>query len=259
MNILFLDTETTGLAVEKDEIIEIGLSIYDTEHERIMASYGWVRQTEVQIPQEVTDVHGLTNEMISGWNIDIEMVSRMFESADYYVAHHARFDMSFVQKMLAGHQKLTGLQALSADQWLCSVMLIDWAGKGFKTNKLVYLAAEHGFLNPFPHTALADTMTLAKVAIPHIDEMIEKSRYDWIQVRALNAPRETKDKLKECRYYAKYENGRFLYWFKNMMSAPGVLDAEREFMEQEIYIGAVRPTEGMAVRLGKWHEVPSEF
>lgn len=58
--ILFFDLETTGIDINKDRIVQIGIikrySKFNTE------SFNIIINPEIEIPQEATDVHGISNE-----------------------------------------------------------------------------------------------------------------------------------------------------------------------------------------------------
>ena len=53
------------------------------------------------------------------------------------------------------------------------------------TRKLTHLAAEHGFLNPFPHRAVSDVLTMLKV-LSHYDiaPVLESARQPSFTVKA---------------------------------------------------------------------------
>jgi len=61
--IVFFDLEATGLNITKDRIVEIGIIKVspDGSEERLVQ----VINPLIDIPQEVVDIHGITNEMVS--------------------------------------------------------------------------------------------------------------------------------------------------------------------------------------------------
>lgn len=60
--IVFFDLEATGLNVTKDRIVEIGIIKINTDNteERLVQ----LINPEIAIPQEVIDIHGITNDMV---------------------------------------------------------------------------------------------------------------------------------------------------------------------------------------------------
>ena len=65
-----------------------------------------------------------------------------------------------------------------------------------QTKKLSYLAAEHGFLNPFPHRAVFDVMTMLK--------MIQDYDMEWL----LKLSKEPLVTLIAATTHPKYDGGK---------------------------------------------------
>lgn len=63
--ITFFDVETTGFSPETDRIVEIGFSKYDIERREFIEAESYLINDGKAIPQEATNVHGITNSMIS--------------------------------------------------------------------------------------------------------------------------------------------------------------------------------------------------
>ncbi len=60
--IVFFDLETTGVNIATDRIVEISiLKVFPNGNKE---SKTWLVNPEVEIPQEATDVHGITNEKV---------------------------------------------------------------------------------------------------------------------------------------------------------------------------------------------------
>ena len=59
-----LDTETTGLSAYYDDVIEIGL--VRVRNNEIVDNYSQLIQPENEIPPFVTDLTGITNDMVAG-------------------------------------------------------------------------------------------------------------------------------------------------------------------------------------------------
>ena len=82
---LFVDVETTGLS-SKDEIIELAMLQfeYDSETSKIHrifneSSFSKLCQPTFPIPAEITEINGITNEMVEGKSIDEEEVQKMIQ------------------------------------------------------------------------------------------------------------------------------------------------------------------------------------
>ena len=60
--ICFFDLETTGVNISKDRIVEISvLKIFQNGNKE---SRTWLVNPEIDISQEVSNIHGITNEMV---------------------------------------------------------------------------------------------------------------------------------------------------------------------------------------------------
>jgi hypothetical protein len=56
--------------------------------------------------------------------------------------------------------------------------------ESIETRKLPYLAAEHGFLNPFPHRAVFDVMTMLRVLSQYdMQAVLDLAAQPWMTVR----------------------------------------------------------------------------
>ncbi len=90
-NCLILDTETTGLG-DDDEVVEI--SIIDAQRNVLMNS---LVKPSKPIPQEATDIHGITNEMVANaptWDqLHDEFVSVISNSEQPLVIYNDSFDI----------------------------------------------------------------------------------------------------------------------------------------------------------------------
>ena len=96
------DLETTGLSAWGDEIIEIGaIKIIGNEMDEKNSFHSLVNPKRV-IPPEATKISGITNEMVKDAPLIDEVLPKFldFVGDAYWVAHNARFDMSFIMKHL---------------------------------------------------------------------------------------------------------------------------------------------------------------
>ena len=109
---------------------------------------------------------------------------------------------------------------------------INWVEKGFKGRALTYLAADSGFLNPFPHRALFDCATTFKLIESRLEELLNKSRQKEYLISAIGAPFESKDKLKQRNYHWDVKQR---VWKKRVLDSE--IFKERLFLEEEVYKG----------------------
>ncbi len=90
------DTETTGLKAERDRVIEIGAVKFDKNG--FIGQFGTLINPETVISQKITEITGITNDMVCGQPIAREAVPRFMEFAKdcILVAHNATFDLRFM-------------------------------------------------------------------------------------------------------------------------------------------------------------------
>jgi DNA polymerase-3 subunit epsilon len=102
---VFVDTETTGLDLDTDEVIELALLPFEYERDTGAivsvdqdAALNAFREPSFPIPPESAKIHGITDEMVRGRAIDPEHVRSLIEPAHLVLAHNAAFDRPMVEK-----------------------------------------------------------------------------------------------------------------------------------------------------------------
>ena len=74
--------------------------------------------------------------MVSDETIDVVKVTNMLKTAVLVVAHNAKFDRQFVEKLSDSFKDIS---------WACSISDINWNKEGIGGVKLDYLAYKYGF------------------------------------------------------------------------------------------------------------------
>ena len=151
-----LDVETTGLSRYSDEIVELAVVLFRYDRAKgqvleVVSEYSGLREPSCPIRRAATAVSGITRRMIRGLNLDYPRILAMLRQADFIVAHNAKFDRGFVERLMPSLRNKT---------WLCSLSGIEWAAKGFTCRHLEDLAAAHKIENPCAHRASGDAATL---------------------------------------------------------------------------------------------------
>ena len=165
MNLLIIDTETTGLTHD-DEIVEFAglLLLRSASRLRQIASYEGLREPGCPINSRAQAAHGLSKAKLRGQRLDMKVIASLFHRADVVVAHNAAFDRRFVQSLIPESKMC---------HWLCSCRGIAWKSHGMPNGKLQDLIAHHGIDPGRAHRAMSDVIALAKLLAKrrYLDEL----------------------------------------------------------------------------------------
>lgn len=233
---VIVDTETTGLNQDTDKIMEIGLVVFEYDPEtgqayRILDTYGALEDPGVPISADITEITGITNEMVAGKRIDDARVADLVSGASIVIAHNAGFDRPFLE------QRFPVFEALP---WGCSFAQVDWNGEGLGARKLDYIACQFGFFFD-AHRAETDCQALLEILqqdLPKSGGKVLKSlldqlpQKDW-KVFALNSAFETKDLLKARSYY--WDAARKT-WHRTLTGTDAITE-EVAWLKESIYSG----------------------
>ncbi|MGY3236682.1 DNA polymerase-3 subunit epsilon [Bradyrhizobium sp. USDA 4448] len=233
---VYVDLETTGLDMERDEVIEIAMLPFDFSSDgRVFSVHeplARFRDPNRPIPPDVAALTRITDEMVAGKSIDVPEIEAFLGPAVLIVAHNAAFDRRFAERLCGAFARVG---------WACSWSEIPWRTEGFVDGtKLAHLAAACGFFHD-GHRALDDCragLELLSRVLPSgrraLDALLESARASRWRIRALGAPFELRDILKRRGYrWDPGQDGGTRAWFVDVPD--GALDAEREFLRREIY------------------------
>jgi DNA polymerase-3 subunit epsilon len=221
---LGIDFETTGLDATKDRITEVGAVLWDVEGMkpvRIISELVYDFNTGVpDVSPEITGLTGITSEMLEQFGANtaavLQDVNDLSESADYFVAHNAPFDRAFYEEECARAKLAKAFPPYLVEEsiipWIDTVTDVDYRTTGSRS--LSYLAADHGFVNPFSHRAVFDVLTMFNV----ISEYDPKQILEWqasptVILRAMVQYSE-KDLAKKLSYRWAPENKHWLKTIK---------------------------------------------
>lgn len=99
---LFFDTETTGFKRPSftPEIVQIGALLQDTQTKRVLGELNVIVQAEKPIPEQVSAIHGITDDIAKAFGIKSIIADNMFAllaaKADVLVAHNIDFDIGII-------------------------------------------------------------------------------------------------------------------------------------------------------------------
>lgn len=237
---LCIDTETTGLDYSRDKIIELGILAFEYdpvsgEIVRMNGSYSGFEDPGFPLDEEITEITGITDDMLTGKLFDDGQVLALAERASLVIAHNADFDRKFVEARYP---------VFSALPWACTVSQIDWQSERISSRTLEFLLYKCGgfFINA--HRALDDAegllgLLLARLPLSGATVMkalLEKSGEVSSKIFAAGAPYDKKDllKLRGYRWNDGSRTGVKGWW--TSVSDDREAD-ELEYLAREIYPG----------------------
>jgi DNA polymerase-3 subunit epsilon len=241
-NALFVDVETTGLDATRDEAIELAMVrfTYGAEGQifSVGPAYQAFQQPSQPISPAITQLTGITDEMVAGKKFDREAIARFIADSDLVIAHNAGFDRPFAERIS---------DVFKTKPWACSMSQVNWIDEGFEGTKLAYLATSAGFFYD-RHRAESDCLAaiellrlpLKRSGVPALARLLERARKATWRVWAENSPYELKDVLKTRGYRWNGEGDvRPKCWYTEVEDAQ--LQTELDFLAKEIYRGGIRP------------------
>ena len=232
-----VDTETTGLDLSTDRIIEVAIQrfTFDAGHRiiEIEQPRSWLEDPQRPLPESIARLTGISDPDLKGQRFDDEAIVAMISGADIVIAHNAAFDRPFLDRRFP---ELDGLR------WACSLSQVDWRSLGFDGRALGHLLLQSGrFFEG--HRAGNDTNALTtllgtsagdgRTILAHLLESCER---DMVRIEATGAPFEAKDSLKARSY--RWNAARRVWW-RELDAAQAM--AERTWLDQYVYLGRGGP------------------
>jgi DNA polymerase III subunit epsilon len=232
-----VDTETTGLDLANDRIIEIAVQrvIFDVgqhivEIERVRS---WLEDPQRPLTTDISRLTGLVDRDLVGQRFDEEAILELVGAADIVIAHNAAFDRPFIDRRFP---------SLADFPWACSLSQLDWRELGYDGRALGYLVLQSGrFFDG--HRAGNDTSALVtllgtlaadgRTILAHLLDRCERGSH---RLEAIGAPFEAKDGLKSRGY--SWDAAR-RHWWREVETSE--LSCEEEWLEREVYRGRGRP------------------
>jgi DNA polymerase-3 subunit epsilon len=199
---IVLDVETTGLDTRNDEIIELGMVKFAFSPQgalyEILGSFSAFQQPSKPIPAEITELTGITDEMVAGQSISAEAVANFVADASLIIAHNARFDRRMVERFWP---------EFVTKAWGCSASQVNWRAEGLAGSRLGYLLSDLGYFHN-AHRAVDDchavihvlTSPLPRTGKHGLDYLLQASAKPTMRIWAERAPFEQKDVLKARGY-----------------------------------------------------------
>jgi DNA polymerase-3 subunit epsilon len=231
-----VDTETTGMDPQADQVIEIGIVVFEYAAETgqigpVVRHLNALEDPGRPIPAAATAIHHITDDMVKGQRFDEAAVVQALSDVSLVIAHNSTFDRPFLEARFPIFQPLP---------WACSIRDIGWRDAGYGSSALEFLAYRMGF---FFDGHRAETDCRAVLAIlgrplgntqqSAFRALLECARQPVVRLYALNSPFESKDRLKERGYrWAPQEK----VWVGEFPA--GDWEEEATWIKQAVYGGA---------------------
>lgn len=219
----FESTWTNPVNPKAALITEIGAVLWDTEERKpldLMNELVWDSEYP-ESPPELTELTGITDSMLKSYGIPpvyaLERLNKFAAESEAIIAHNGTF---FDEPLYMANCDRFGVEPESR-LWIDTRTDVDYPGH-IKTRKLVHLAAEHGFANPFSHRAVFDALTMMKVLDNYrFEEVLQKAK-EPLNVVIAKVSFQDKDLAKQ-RGYAW--DGESKVWWKHLKESDSIKEA----------------------------------
>jgi len=207
MLVLGIDLETTGLDTANDRITELGYALWDTSMGAPVGIFNnlvYEPSMDARFTPEACEmmerVCGITVPMLHTFGIppdqaiDQLLAAVQLYKPEYVIGHNwENFDGPMLTMELKRQGGVLNLPSIDTRTDLPFASEPD-------SRKLKHLALDCGFINPFPHRAVSDVLTMLKVLSHYpIEKVIDYSKIPWVTIRA-DVKFEQKELAKARRY-----------------------------------------------------------
>ena len=210
MILLSFDVETTGLDPLKDEVTEVGAVLWSTGKNRAMETASYFVKTTRPISEEITKLTGISQIMIDKFGYEsqdaFDKLQDMIQQADAYVGQNVvRFDKRFYEQWA----KRLGAAPIEK-LWIDTRTDLP----GVESKSLSYMACDAGFVNPFPHNAVSDCLTVLRLVSMHkIEDVVARAKSPVVILKA-DVSYETNDLAKQRKY--RWAPAPHKMWWKDI-------------------------------------------
>lgn len=156
MKVAVLDTETTGLDPQYDEIIEIAAAIIQIDGQgRIIAVESMrtgLQQPSRPIEPNIARITGIDDAMVAGKRICANSIAEYLGRAQACLCFNAEFDRRHLEMLVP---------AVAEMPWICAMRDVPWRDLGFDGRAQGFFLMQSGLFNPTAHRAADDVASLA--------------------------------------------------------------------------------------------------
>lgn len=183
MRILGIDLETTGLDTQKDHITEIAWALWDTEMKAIvhMESHFVTLPDGVVYSPELAKLTGFNADVVKEFGIGLDYALDHLHdlmlscNVNFFCAHNGlNFDKPFLLSVCERSSFSRSKAMFEKVPWIDTKIDLPLSYTP-KSTSLSYMAADHGFLNPFAHRALFDVVTMLKILSQYDEKVVTEN------------------------------------------------------------------------------------
>jgi DNA polymerase III epsilon subunit-like protein len=209
MILLSLDFETTGVDRQNDEVIELGAVLYSTGQHKCLDNLGVLVKTDRVITPKITKITGITKAALDKFGYEsrtaLDLTLEMVLAADYIIGYNVRrFDREILWSWVKRENRL-----LPEKLWVDLYADLPWQ---VPMGKLSHVAADHGILNLFPHSALADCQTVLALGGKYDWDMLVKRAQSPIVILRSRQGRNENDLVKEAPFKFRWNPDKKIWW-----------------------------------------------
>ncbi|MBQ0125186.1 MAG: PHP domain-containing protein, partial [Clostridiales bacterium] len=170
------DIETTGLSALSCKITEIGA--VRVKNDEVLEIFSTFVDPETHIPEKITELTGITDEMVAGAPKTEEAVRDFlnFAGGRTLIAHNAQFDTSFIRKACDDY----GIPF--TNDFLDTVSISHYVNPDLKKHKLDILAEYYNLGDFGHHRAYNDAEMTAKIFYRMIDKLRDEGIYNTLDM-----------------------------------------------------------------------------
>jgi len=183
-----LDTETTGLSIEKDRIVEIACIELHNHLPTNNLFHAFLNPDGVKVSEDAFEIHGYSNEFLSDKPKFKDIAKNLLEflKEKTIIIHNADFDLGFLNKELRN----LNLHEINKDQIIDSLKLARQKYPGATAKNLTALCRKFKIdvSSREKHSALLDCKLLSRVYF----ELIDKREFNFFLQDNNREPTDTK-------------------------------------------------------------------
>ena len=178
--ILILDTETTGLDENEDEIIEIGCILFHVTSKSVLSQISFLLPVSSNKAEHINGISSKVTNIKQPWEDGLNFFLKLVDCSDLIVAHNVEFD-----KKWFGKGRLPKLEK----KWICSLEDINWSFQKNLKNRPSVTDLALSFSIPVwsLHRALSDCFYISEVfkKCENLEELLIKATEPRFLYKAL--------------------------------------------------------------------------